>query len=62
MWAILGRFLGYIHRGVPGTMWAIHRDFLRRYGMAPAQIPVFVSQKPSTEDRQFRVAINVAMP
>ena len=28
----------------------------RRYGMAPAHIPVFVSQKPSTENGQFRVA------
>ena len=28
----------------------------RRYGMAPAQVPVFLSQKPSTDDGQFRVA------
>ena len=25
--------------------------------MAPAQIPVFLSQKPSTEDGQFRVGV-----
>ena len=25
--------------------------------MAPAQIPVFLSQKPSTEDGQFRVVV-----
>ena len=27
-----------------------------RYGMAPAEIPVLLSQKPSTENGQFRVA------
>ena len=27
----------------------------RRYGMAPAQIPVSLSQKPSTDNGQFRV-------
>ena len=28
----------------------------RRYGMAPEQIPVFLSQKPSTENGQFCVS------